>query len=108
MTHHKPEGLPEKIQLFIDGAFVDAQDGATFDVLEPVTNEVYITAASASKADVDLAVAAAKRAFDEGPWPTMLPRERSRILHRVADIVESRDEQLALIESWDSGLPITQ
>jgi len=108
MNYEKPEGLPEKIQLYIDGEFVDAENGEEFDVIEPVSNQVYIRAASASKADVDRAVAAAKRAFDEGPWPKMLPRERSRILHKVADIVESRDEQLALIESWDSGLPITQ
>ncbi len=104
----RPANLPEKIQHFIDGKFVDSLDGDTFDVVEPVSNEVYITSASAKPADVDLAVAAAKKAFDEGPWPRMLPRERSRILHRVADIVESRDQVLAELESWDSGLPITQ
>ncbi len=105
---NRPANLPEKIQHFIDGKFVDSLDGDTFDVVEPVSNEVYITSASAKAADVDLAVAAAKKAFDSGPWPRMLPRERSRILHRVADIVESRDEILAELESWDSGLPITQ
>ena len=104
----RPANLPEKIQHFIDGKFVDSLDGDTFDVVEPVSNEVYITSASAKPADVDLAVAAAKKAFDEGPWPRMLPRERSRILHRVADIVESRDQVLAELESYDSGLPITQ
>lgn len=56
----------------------------------------------------NLAVAAATRAFKEGPWPRMLPRQRARVLHKIADIVESRDEQLAAMESWDSGLPITQ
>ena len=108
MTQNLPEGLPEKIQLFIDGEFVDATGDKTFDVLDPSTNENYITAAAGQHEDVDRAVAAAKKAFDEGPWPRMLNRERSRILHRIADIVESRDEQLALIESLDSGLPITQ
>lgn len=103
-----PKNLPAHLQHFIDGNFVDSLDGATFDVLEPVSNETYITAASASEADVNLAVAAAKRAFHEGPWPRMLPRERSRILHKVADIVESRDALLAELESYDSGLPITQ
>lgn len=105
---NRPANLPEKIQHFIDGKFVDSIDGDTFDVVEPVTNDVYIKSASAKPADVDLAVAAAKKAFDSGPWPKMLPRERSRILHRVADIVESRDEILAELESYDSGLPITQ
>ncbi|MBK0422512.1 5-carboxymethyl-2-hydroxymuconate semialdehyde dehydrogenase [Leucobacter sp. CSA2] len=108
MIQEKPTGLPDKIRHYIDGEFVDSVGGEEFDVLEPVSNETYITAASGQKADIDLAVAAAKRAFEEGPWPKMLPRERSRILHRVADIVESRDAQLSLFESYDSGLPITQ
>ena len=92
---NRPANLPEKIQHFIGGKFVDSIDGDTFDVIEPVSNEVYIKSASAKPADVDLAVAAAKKAFDQGPWPKMLPRERSRILHKVADIVESRDAVLA-------------
>ena len=108
MTHQKPAGLPDRIRHFIDGEFVDSVGGETFDVLDPVTNENYIQAAAGQQADIDLAVAAAKRAFTEGPWPKLLPRERSRILHKVADIVESRDAQLAELESFDSGLPITQ
>ncbi|MFF8816561.1 5-carboxymethyl-2-hydroxymuconate semialdehyde dehydrogenase [Leucobacter sp. NPDC015123] len=108
MTHTKPAGLPDKIRHFIDGKFVDSVGGEEFDVLDPVSNETYIQAAAGQQADIDLAVAAARRAFTEGPWPKMLPRERSRILHKVADIVESRDAQLAELESFDSGLPITQ
>lgn len=105
---HVPENLPEKIQHYIDGAFVDSVSGATFDVLDPVSNETYVQAAAGQQADIDLAVAAARRAFDNGPWPRMLPRARSRILNTVADIVESRDARLAELESFDSGLPITQ
>ncbi|KTR87188.1 5-carboxymethyl-2-hydroxymuconate semialdehyde dehydrogenase [Leucobacter chromiiresistens] len=108
MTHQKPAGLPDRIRHFIDGEFVDSVGGETFDVLDPVTNENYITAAAGQQADIDRAVAAAKRAFTEGPWPKLLPRERSRVLHKIADIVESRDAQLAELESFDSGLPITQ
>lgn len=108
MTQNTPAGLPEKIQHFIDGELVDSVGGETFDVLNPVTNETYIQAAAGQQADIDAAVAAAKRAFDDGPWPKMLPRERSRVLHKIADIVESRDAQLAELESFDSGLPITQ
>jgi len=103
-----PADLPDRIRHYIDGEFVDSVDGDTFDVLDPVSNEVYLQAAAGKKADIDRAVAAARRAFTEGPWPRMLPRERSRILHRIADIVESRDERLATLESFDSGLPITQ
>ncbi|PRQ12226.1 5-carboxymethyl-2-hydroxymuconate semialdehyde dehydrogenase [Corynebacterium sp. 13CS0277] len=100
--------MPERIQHYIGGQFVDSVDGGTFEVLDPVTNEPYILAASGTKADIDAAVEAARRAFTSGPWPRMLPRERARVLHRIADIVESRDQDLAEMESFDSGLPITQ
>lgn len=103
-----PDNLPEKIRHFIDGEFVDSVSGEEFDVLNPVTNETYIQAASGQQEDINRAVAAAKRAFDEGPWPHMLPRERSRVLHKIADIVESRDAVLSRLESFDSGLPIKQ
>ncbi len=104
----RPEGLPETIQHYIDGALVDSVSGETFDVLEPTTNHTYIQCASGDKADIDLAVAAAKKAFDDGPWPRMLPRERARILNRVADEVVKMNDRLAAIESYDSGLPIRQ
>ncbi|EKU47309.1 5-carboxymethyl-2-hydroxymuconate semialdehyde dehydrogenase [Brevibacterium sp. LS14] len=103
-----PANLPEKIRHYIGGEFVDSLDGDEFDVINPVTNEPYIKAASGKKADIDRAVAAAKKAFEEGPWPTMLPRERARVLNRIADIVEGREHELAEMESYDSGLPITQ
>ncbi len=108
MTPHRPEGLPDRIRHYVDGESVDSLGGETFDVLDPVTNQTYVQAAAGRRADVDRAVAAARRAFAEGPWPRMLPRERSRVLHRVADLVESRDVRLAELESFDSGLPITQ
>ncbi|MGO1739266.1 MAG: 5-carboxymethyl-2-hydroxymuconate semialdehyde dehydrogenase [Actinomycetaceae bacterium] len=106
--HRPPADLPDRIQHYIDGESVDSLDGATFDVLDPVTNEVYLRAAAGKQTDIDRAVAAARRAFHEGPWPRMLPRERSRVLHRIADLVESRGARLAELESFDSGLPITQ
>ncbi|MGH3653305.1 5-carboxymethyl-2-hydroxymuconate semialdehyde dehydrogenase [Glutamicibacter sp.] len=106
--HFVPENLPTHLQHYINGEFVDSIGGATFDVQEPVSNTNYATVASAQPEDVDLAVAAADKAFKEGPWSKMLPRERSRVLHKIADIVESRDEELSLLESYDSGLPITQ
>ena len=105
---HVPADLPERIQHYIDGEHVDSADGSTFPVLDPASNETYVHAAAGQRVDVDRAVAAARRAFESGPWPRMLPRERSRVLHRVADIVESRDARLAELESFDSGLPITQ
>ena len=104
----RPTGLPDIILHHIDGQQRESVDGATFEVLTPETNEVYIHAAAGDRADIDLAVAAAREAFDHGPWPHMLPRERARILNRIADVIESRDAELAAWESYDSGLPITQ
>ena len=103
-----PANLPEKIRHYINGEFVESIDGEEFDVINPVTNEPYIKAASGKKADIDAAVASAKQAFDEGPWPSMLPRERARVLNKIADIAETRSQELAEMESFDSGLPITQ
>src|SRR5699024_9818409 len=108
MTNGKPANLPDQIRHYINAEFVDSIDGDTFDVLNPVTNEAYIKASSGKVADIDAAVAAAKEAFDNGPWPNMLPRERSRILHKIADVVETRQQELAEMETWDSGLPISQ
>ncbi|GAB3591715.1 2-hydroxymuconic semialdehyde dehydrogenase [Corynebacterium faecale] len=104
----QPANLPDQLRHYIDGEFVDSIDGDTFEVINPVTNEAYIKASSGKVADIDRAVQAAKKAFEEGPWPKMLPRERSRILHKIADIVESRGDELAAMESYDSGLPIKQ
>ncbi|TFC81771.1 5-carboxymethyl-2-hydroxymuconate semialdehyde dehydrogenase [Cryobacterium cheniae] len=107
-AQHVPENLPTRIQHFIGGRFVDSVNGATFDVLDPVSNQTYATAAAGQKEDIDLAVAAATDAFVNGPWPRMKPRERSRILNRIADAVEAQDARLAELESFDTGLPITQ
>lgn len=107
-THHVPADLPSRLQHYIGGSSVDSLDGDTFDVLDPVSNRPYVKAAAGKKADIDAAVRAARTAFVDGPWSRMLPRERSRVLHRIADIVETRDTRLAELESYDSGLPITQ
>ena len=108
LTHHIPENLPARIQHYIGGKFVDSVSGRTFDVLDPVTNENYATAAAGQKEDIDLAVAAAAEAFATGPWPRMKARERARVLYRIADAVEAQDARLAELETFDTGLPITQ
>ncbi|WP_312182452.1 5-carboxymethyl-2-hydroxymuconate semialdehyde dehydrogenase [Arthrobacter sp.] len=106
--HYVPENLPTHIQHFINGEFVDSINGATFDVLDPVTNQNYATAAAGQKEDIDAAVAAAREAFANGPWPKMKPRERARILNKIADAVEAQEARLAEMETFDTGLPITQ
>ncbi|MFF1878390.1 5-carboxymethyl-2-hydroxymuconate semialdehyde dehydrogenase [Leifsonia sp. NPDC058230] len=108
MAAHTPVDLPSRLQHYIGGAFVDSISGATFDVLEPAGNTVYATAAAGQKEDIDRAVAAATEAFVHGPWPRMVPRARSRVLNRVADLVEAQDARLAELETYDTGLPITQ
>ena len=84
-THYVPQDLPTHIQHYINGQFVDSVGGKTFDVLDPVSNRNYATAAAGQKEDIDLAVAAAREAFVNGPWPRMKPRERARVLNKIAD-----------------------
>jgi 5-carboxymethyl-2-hydroxymuconic-semialdehyde dehydrogenase len=103
-----PDGLPTHLQHFIDGKPCDSVGGATFEVLDPVSNRTYATAAAGQAEDVDAAVAAARRAFTDGPWPTTAPRARARVLNRIADLVEAQDARLAELETFDTGLPITQ
>lgn len=108
VEQHIPEGLPDHLRHYIDGQLVDSLGGETFEVLDPVSNRSYATAAAGQHADVDAAVAAATRAFQEGPWPTLIPRTRARILNKIADLVEAQDRHLAELETFDTGLPITQ
>ncbi|MDS0135973.1 MULTISPECIES: 5-carboxymethyl-2-hydroxymuconate semialdehyde dehydrogenase [unclassified Amycolatopsis] len=108
MTHHVPDGLPGELKHYIGGRLVDSVSGKTFDVLDPVSNTPYVTAAAGQAEDVDRAVAAAREAFTGGPWPRMLPRARARVLNRIADAVEAQDRRLAELETFDTGLPITQ
>lgn len=93
------------VKLFVDGAFVDAADGRTFESTTPIDNTPIATVAEASAVDVDRAVTAARRAFDG--WSRMDPAERRRILYRVADGIESRIDQLAEWETRDMGKPVS-
>ncbi|MFE7422176.1 aldehyde dehydrogenase family protein [Rhodococcus sp. NPDC057529] len=96
-----------RTQAYIDGTFVDAEGGATFDNLSPATGQVLNKVAAASEADVDTAVAAARRAFDGGAWSKIAPAERKAVLLKFADLIEQNTTELALIDSIDAGKPIT-
>ncbi len=99
----------EVLQSYIDGKWVDAIDGARFDVHNPATGEVIATAPACSAADADLAIAAARRTFDDGLWwPGTPERDRGRILLRAAEIVMREHERLSRLESRDNGKPITE
>ncbi len=90
--------------LFIDGEFVDAADGATLDVLNPHDGSLLAVVAEGRERDVDLAVEAAQRAFPT--WSGQAASERGRTLLRLADIIEAHAEELALLESTDTGHPL--
>jgi len=93
-------------RLFIDGGWREAVSGDRRDVIDPATGEVVTTVAEGGAADIDAAVAAARRAFDEGPWPLMSARERGDLLLKLAGVLEAHREELAQLESLDTGKPI--
>src|SRR5258707_1399390 len=82
-------------KLLIDGKWTDAVSGKTFPVYDPATGNELAHVAEADAADVDKAVRAARKAFDEGPWPRMSPSERGRILWKLADLIEKNAQQFA-------------
>ena len=95
-------------KLVIDGASVDAASGETFDTVSPATNEAIGRVAKAGIEDVDRAVAAARRAFDDGRWSKMPPVERSKRMRRMADIIRERVDELARLETLNSGKIIVE
>ncbi|KAL1765523.1 mitochondrial 10-formyltetrahydrofolate dehydrogenase [Sigmodon hispidus] len=94
-------------QCFINGQFVDAEDGETYDTVNPTDGTTICSVSYASLADVDKAVAAAKDAFEHGEWGRMNARERGRLMYRLADLLEENQEELATIEALDSGAVYT-
>ena len=92
----------------IGGKEVESLDGARFDSVNPWTREVWADVALGSAADAEAAVGAARRAFDEGPWPRLGYAERKRLLHRFADLIEAHGEELGGADSRDMGKPIAQ
>jgi aminomuconate-semialdehyde/2-hydroxymuconate-6-semialdehyde dehydrogenase len=95
-------------KMFIDGKYVDAASGETFESRNPSTNEVIAKVAKGDASDVDRAVRAARKAFDEGPWPKMPVAERSAILMKVGAGIRKRLDELSELESMDQGKPIRE
>lgn len=93
-------------QLLIGGAWVDAEDGATYLDRNPATGQPLAQVAAASRADVDRAVDAARRAFDEGPWPRMPAAKRARVMMKMAQLLGERLSDLAALEVADNGKPL--
>lgn len=95
-------------QLLINGQFVDAVSGKTFPTLDPRTGDVIAQVSEGDAEDINRAVAAARKAFDEGPWPKLTAYERSRIMFRFADLLEKHNDEIAALETWDNGKPYEQ
>ncbi len=92
---------------FIDGKWIPAASGKTFETIHPATEEVICEVAEGDKADVDLAVKAARQAFETGPWSSMDARDRGILMNKLADLIESEADELAALETLDNGKPIS-
>src|SRR5204862_4963932 len=95
-------------QLFINGEFVAPRSSATVDVIDPATGEVLARTPDASPDDVDRAVRAARAAFDDGPWKDTTAQDRGRVLFKLAQIVRDRADELAELETRNTGKPIVE
>lgn len=100
--------IPGKFSLLIDGKAIDATDRPVIERYSPAHGKLVSRCPAAGAREVEAAIAAARRAFDEGPWPRMTGAERARLLHKAADLIESRAEQFALLDVLEGGKPISQ
>jgi gamma-glutamyl-gamma-aminobutyraldehyde dehydrogenase len=99
--------LKFRTKAFIDGKYVDARSGKTYDSINPATGQRLTPIAACDETDVGAAVRAARRAFNDGIWAKRSPAERKRILLKFADLLEAHLEELALLDCLDAGKPIT-
>ena len=95
-----------KPRLWVDGKWMSAQSGRTFETRNPATEEVIAEVAEAGEADIGEAAKAARRAFESGPWPKMKAGEREKILRKIAGLLREHTEELAYLETIDSGKPL--
>ncbi|MFD3587779.1 aldehyde dehydrogenase family protein [Streptomyces sp. NPDC058683] len=93
--------------MLIDGDWTGAQSGETFETINPATGTALTSVASGGASDVDRAVSAARRAFEDRSWPDLNPHERTMVLLRIADAIDAHAEELATLETLDGGIPIT-
>jgi gamma-glutamyl-gamma-aminobutyraldehyde dehydrogenase/4-guanidinobutyraldehyde dehydrogenase/NAD-dependent aldehyde dehydrogenase len=103
----RADSLRFRSQAFIDGRFVDAASGETFDTISPVDGRVLASIAACDAEDVNRAVAAARAAFEDGRWSRRDPVERKRVLLAFADLIRAHRDELALTETLDMGKPIS-
>src|SRR5690349_13183174 len=100
------ESLDIRTDAFIDGSYAPAASGETFDAVSPRDGRVIAQVAAGGPEDVDRAVAAARRAFDDGRWSGMAPAKRKRLMVKFADLIRANAEEIALLTSLEMGKPI--
>ena len=98
--------LATKRQLLIGGKWVDAKSGKTFEVFNPADGQVLAHVAAGDKEDIALAVDAARKAYDGGPWTKMTPAQRAKLIWKLGDAIDANAEKLAMIETLDNGKPL--
>ncbi|MGC2130035.1 MAG: aldehyde dehydrogenase family protein [Candidatus Aquilonibacter sp.] len=103
----RPSIRVPQTKLLIDGKWVDARSGETFETRNPATEEIIAHVASAGPEDTAIAVKAARAALEAGPWGTMRASERARIMMRFADLIRARQDDIVMLESLDGGKPIS-
>jgi phenylacetaldehyde dehydrogenase len=99
--------LDQPKRMLIDGEWIDSVSGKTFETFNPATGEPLARVAEGDRADIDRAVKAARKAFQSGPWPSLSPSERGRLLWKLGDLLEQHLEELAELESLDNGKPLS-
>jgi 4-guanidinobutyraldehyde dehydrogenase/NAD-dependent aldehyde dehydrogenase len=99
--------IKPRTQAFIDGRYLDAAAGETFDTVNPATGQIITRVAACGIEDVERAVVASRRAFEDGRWRNQSPRERKHVLLNLADLIEQHLDELALLETLDIGKPIS-
>jgi acyl-CoA reductase-like NAD-dependent aldehyde dehydrogenase len=104
--HARASALSPRTQAFIGGRYVDSISGATFTRVNPANGQVLAEVAAADARDIDAAVAAARAAFESGSWSKQPPRARKKVLQRFAELILANQEELALLETLDTGKPI--
>src|SRR5204862_1521439 len=98
-TTVKPPQVKQQQPLFIGGKWQDSISGKMFPTVNPATGETICHVAEGDKADIDLAVKAARKAFEDGPWSRMSAAERGRLINKLADLIEQHKEELAGLEA---------
>ncbi|HEU0154591.1 MAG TPA: aldehyde dehydrogenase, partial [Stellaceae bacterium] len=106
--HRYAASLHPETRMLIDGALVEARSGNTFETVNPATGDVIAKVPSGDAAEIDLAVAAARRAFKSGAWSRSEPRARMQVLYRFADAIDAHTLEFALLDSLDVGKPVIE